>query len=537
MKKGKIIRFVGVCGLALGALGAATAPVLTTNHVATVTATAIEDNTSDRAITIHKYGTDDATQVGQNGGTTLPGAPSDSTKNPPLAGISFKVEKITKAGTEKLNAADSSTYSVDASFSAKTVTTDSTGTAVADLGSGQAADGYYLVTEQASAAIAKASAPFIVHIPLNVKGAAGSDDSLEYNVNVYPKNQVASIKLNPTKTFPDGTMADSVKSGASVSWDLTIDRPVDIHGSGVVDDGTSTSTSDSGDGTTTTTTKKWTTYASELKMTDVLDDTKMSVGDNPISSVTITSTDEGGTEAKTALTADDYKVEKTTADGKTTVTVELTDSGIQKFAAAPDGSKLTATLDTTVKADSSAAIDNTFSTDYKGTATPNGETETTNTPGNPKPTVYFGNVDVMKTDDAGKALAKATFTLYPTEADAKAGTNPVTTEKGDPVTVTTDDSGKAEITGLEVDPTSKTKDYYLVETAAPVGYDVDPQVFKVTATQDSKVDATVKDHDNLIPNLPLTGSQGRILLYALTTGLIVIGATGVIVIKKRQRNA
>lgn len=376
-----------------------------------------------------------------------------------------------------------------------------------------------------------------MHLPLTVKGSTGSDSSLEYNVNVYPKNQVASIKLNPTKTFPDGTMSDSVKSGAAVSWDLTVDRPVDIHGSGVVDDGTSSSTSGTGDGgTSTTTTKKWTTYASELKMTDVLDDTKMSVGDNPISSVTINSTDSGNT-TKTALTSDDYKVTKTNTDGKTTVTVELTDSGIEKFAAAPDGSTLTATLETTVKADNSAAIDNTFSTEYKGTATPNGETETTNTPGNPKPTVYFGNVDVKKTDDAGKALAKATFTLYPTEADAKAGTNPVTTEDGTPVTVTSGDDGTAEITGLKVDPTTKTQDYYLVETSAPVGYDVDNQVFKVTATQDKSVDATVKDHDNMIPNLPLTGSQGRILLYVLTTCLIVVGATGVYVYKRRQRNA
>lgn len=157
MKKGKIVTLISVCGLALGALGAASSPVVT-NHLATVSAAGanpIEDTTSDRAITIHKYGTDDATQVAANGGTTIPGAPTDSTKNPPLAGISFKVEKVTKkAGADKLDAADSSTYDVDTSFTPKTVTTDATGTAVATVGTGTSADGYYLVTEQASPAIA-----------------------------------------------------------------------------------------------------------------------------------------------------------------------------------------------------------------------------------------------------------------------------------------------------------------------------------------------------------------------------------------------
>lgn len=56
----------------------------------------------------------------------------------------------------------------------------------------------------------------------------------------------------------------------------------------------------------------------------------------------------------------------------------------------------------------------------------------------------------------------------------------------------------------------------------------------MTATQDSTPDVTVVDHDNMLPNLPLTGSQARILFYAMTTGLIVVGAAGVYIIKRRQ---
>lgn len=551
MKKGKIIRFVGVCGLALGALGAASAPILTTNHVATVSATSsVEDDSSARAITIHKYSTTDATKVTPNGTEDLPGAPSqDDTSNTPLPGISFKVEKVTKkAGADKFDASDPSTYDVDSSFTAQTVTTGDDGSVTANLGSGKAADGYYLVTEQPSEAVAKASAPFIVHIPLTVKDATTSDASLEYDVNVYPKNSLNDITTNPVKTI-NGGLAASVKSGAAVSWDLTIDRPADIHGSGLTDDGTSTSTTDDGNGgTTTTTTHKYTKYASELKLIDDLDDSYMKY--DKIESVTIHSTGSGEATDSALKDGTDYKVTTTDADGKTRVTVELTADGIAKFADAPSGSTLDAKLSTIVTADSKAEVQNTFTTEYKGTATPNTDTETSNNPKNPNnPTVYFGNVDLTKTDEQNKPLKDATFTLYAKKASVTGepksmdDLTPVTSTKkdaqGNPeaVTVTTGADGKAEITGLQVDPTTKKQDYYLVETSAPVGYDVDGEIHKVTATQDKDNDATVVDHDNLIPNLPLTGSQGRILLYALTTGLIVIGATGVIVIKKRQRNA
>jgi hypothetical protein len=377
------------------------------------------------------------------------------------------------------------------------------------------------------------------------KDATTGDKSLQYDVNIYPKNQVDenSMNLNPTKTFKDGTTEDSVKTGTDVSWNMSITRPSDIHDSGVVTAGNKSETVTNPDGSTTTKdTTEYKTYASELKLVDTLDDNLMTY--KGISSVTISSPNDKGGMTDTDLTADDdYTVTKTTADGKTTVTVQLTDAGIKKFAAASADSKLVATIDTTVTADSDAKIVNNFDTFYKGTITPGQENHETTTPGpdNPEhpttPTVYFGNVDVDKTDQDNKPLANAVFTLYPTKEDAEKGTNAVTDKDGNVVTAKTDETGKAEFTGLVVDKTSHEQKYYLVETDAPAGYDVDQKVHEVTATQDTQSDATVVDNDNIMPNLPLTGSQARIVLYAFTTALIVAGGAGVYVMKRRQRNA
>ena len=544
MNKTKIVHIVGVCGLALGALGAASAPLISNHYAATVSAASsssalVSDDTSARSITLHKYTGTPATGSDEEPSTTVP----DDAK--PLGGISFTIQKVSHVAGKTFDGNDSSTYTVDSSFTEQTVTTAADGTVTAALGTGTSADGYYLVTEQASAAVKEAAKPFIVHVPMTHKDATTGDKSLEYDVNIYPKNQVDedSMKLNPTKTFKDGTTEDSVKTGTDVSWNMTINRPSDIHDTGVETAGNTSETVTNADGSKTTTdTTVYKTYANELKLVDVLDDNLMTYKD--VSKVVISSPNDQSGMTDTALTKDaDYTVTTTKADGKTTVTVELTDAGIKKFAAASSDSKLVATLDTTVNADSDAKIINTFDTYYKGTITPNTESHQTTTPGGdgddntPTPTVYFGNVDVDKTDQDNKPLANAVFTLYPTEADAKAGTNAVTDKDGNVVTAKTDDSGKAEFTGLEVDKTSHEQKYYLVETDAPAGYDVDQKVHEVTATQDTKSDATVVDTDNIMPNLPLTGSQARIVLYAFTTALIVAGGTGVYVMKRRQRNA
>lgn len=545
MNKTKIVHLVGVCGLALGALGTTVAPLVTSHYATAVAASSalVADDTSVRSITLHKYSGTPATGNQGEPSTTIP----DDAK--PLGGISFTIQKVSHVAGKAFDVTDDSTYTVDPSFAEKTATTAADGSVKTELGTGTSADGYYLVTEQESAAVKEAAKPFIVHVPMTHTDATTGDKSLQYDVNIYPKNQIdeESMNLDPTKTFADGSTEDSVKTGAAVSWNMTINRPSDIHDSGVVTAGNKTETVTNADGSKTTTdTTKYKTYASELKLVDTLTDKLMTYKD--ISKVVISSPNDKSGMTDAELTKDtDYKVTTSNAGGKTTVTVELTDAGIKKFAAASADSKLVATIDTAVNADSDAKIVNNFDTYYKGTITPGQENHETTTPGpdNPEhpttPTVYFGNVDVDKTDEDNKPLANAVFTLYPTKEDAEKGTNPITDKDGNVVTAKTDNTGKAEFTGLEVSKNADAdgkheKTYFLVETDAPSGYDVDQKVHEVTATQDTTTDATVVDTDNILPNLPLTGSQARILLYAFTTVLIVAGGTGVYVMKRRQRN-
>lgn len=237
----------------------------------------------------------------------------------------------------------------------------------------------------------------------------------------------------------------------------------------------------------------------------------------------------------------------------------LTDAGLKKLGDAADGSKIVAKIETIVKDTNDAKILNTFDTYYTGTTTDEPGHETTvpegpkdptdpdpdptdpTIPTNPdpddpkQPMVYMGNVDVTKITEAKDPLANATFKLAEVNDDGSRG-DWVTDINGDDLVVTTGKDGKAEFTGLLVDKTSHEKDYYLVETDAPVGYDVDGKLHKVTATQDTESDVTVTDPDNAIPNLPLTGAQGRILILAVASVTLLGSGSYMILRKRREAN-
>lgn len=189
-----------------------------------------------------------------------------------------------------------------------------------------------------------------------------------------------------------------------------------------------------------------------------------------------------------------------------------------------------------------------------------GETTTT-TPSEAKTPTY--PLDILKIKKgSGEKLAGAKFRLYSSEADAKANdeskaikVSPVVAGAAgnyvvDPASSTTEfESVKAideksynlHINGLEA------KDYWLVETQAPEGFNKLTDPIKVTITKDGDTNWTVKKNDAAeedkiidIENstgslLPSTGGMGTII-FAVIAAILVLGVA-VSFIRDKRKNA
>lgn len=525
-----------VCGTLLGTASVAGAVLFVEDEGNQfVSAAVVSDDSSTRSITIHKYSnaTDAGTPVADNGDFE---ASIDTTAHKPLANVPFKVVRVTpKAGatSSTIKADDATTYDVDSAFPEKTQVTNADGELTFDLGAGTTNDGFYLVTELSSASVKTPTVPFVVAVPLTVQGATSSDNSLLYDVNVYPKNDTEEVHLNPVKSLVDTdgtTSAVSIKAGESVTWDLSVDVPADIY--------------------TPTTVDTAAIYAEKLQLMDPID-TK-SLGAPDFGAITGKAT--GTVGAVDLVNGTDFTATEEASDGLDdyyTVKIELTKSGMEKVAGYD---KVSFQVVTKVLEDKTEGlILNSFDTLYVGPTgektpettnptpdpNPNDQMPTLPDPKNPDentPEVKMGNVDVLKTDEAGTPLANAVFKLAASEEDVKAE-NWVTDADGEVVTLTTDAEGKAEFTGLKVDPESGEQNYYLVETSAPTGYALDGTVHLVTAKNDTDVDAAVVNKDNKwVPNLPMTGDDARLILLVTASVLIVTGGSVLYMYHRKEQD-
>ena len=184
----------------------------------------------------------------------------------------------------------------------------------------------------------------------------------------------------------------------------------------------------------------------------------------------------------------------------------------------------------------------------------NNPKETTKTtPSEAKTPTY--PLDILKKEKTSeKELAGAKFSLYTTEADAKAGTNAITVSGSDgkyvvdPTSKNTVFESVASIEGenynLHVNGL-KAGDYWLVETEAPAGYNKVTDPIKVTITKDGDTNWTVKKNDTAendkiidVENstgsiLPSTGGMGTIA-FTVVAALLVLGVA-VSFIRDRKR--
>ena len=180
-------------------------------------------------------------------------------------------------------------------------------------------------------------------------------------------------------------------------------------------------------------------------------------------------------------------------------------------------------------------------------------------PGTPtnKVATSWGDVKVNKTDaDNSKSLKGATFQVYNAK-DPYAASCDNAVKEGSAISVdgatefTSDDDGVVSIAGLFVDkkkgapnedpvtPDHAQRCYVLVETAAPAGYVLPanadtPVTVKAGLTATGTYDLTVTNSKQNVPQLPLTGANGRLLLMALGAILVLVAGGAALVARSRK---
>jgi fimbrial isopeptide formation D2 family protein/LPXTG-motif cell wall-anchored protein len=480
---------LGLAGLA-GAASAANADTGTGNIIVP------PDPDSVTTLTIHKH---DDSKVGVDGdGNEI----TDSSKlGPGLAGVTFKITPIetkdgqninldTPEGWDIVDPLDTTTHTrtpltadqVEAGIADKTITTgDSTEATTNDGGATDPQTlphGLYLVEETGygSNNITAPAAPFLVTLPL----PQGNGGWL-YKVHVYPKNTVNTNV--PTKDVADPT--NGLNIGSTVPW--TIVAPVQPNKPGDI---------------------------TKFRVTDQLDSRLK------FSSLTV----DGFTKGT------DYTVDPANAGAAAgeKITVDFTAAGAAKLHA---GEVVTLKLNTTVVSlGADGVIPNqatVFTNDNDGKATSKPGVPDTN------PTTNWGPLGVLKyaQGDETKTLEGAVFAIYPSEADANAGTNEVTTIK-------TGSDGKA-LARLYVGKDDVTsKDYWIKEITAPAGYVLDSTtVTKVTVTAGSDASVTYQPIANTQqdhPNLPLTGAAGTVIMTLGGIALVAAGGAAYAISRKKQ---
>ncbi|MFY9262489.1 MAG: SpaH/EbpB family LPXTG-anchored major pilin [Arcanobacterium sp.] len=375
--------------------------------------------------------------------------------------------------------------------------------------------GFYYVKETAAPAnVISKTAPFYVSIPMPNPdyGTVTGAQAWLYTVNVYPKNLEAE---GPKKTIntDDQQIADgNLQVGDTVTW--TIDQVVP--------------TLKAGD--TYTSAKIFDTFK-DAELSYVADSSVVTLGGVTLTeNVDYTVSTAAGTEA-----------------GTTTVTWELTNpTGLGQLVG---GETLSVTFDTTVNmVTSTGAINNAPYQEEPGKPGYGSQFNDTPLPGTTTPYTYWGQLVVNKVDGQNAPLANAKFSVGLPDANgtcpADAPANPVATGTSNANGVVEWGTDKVTPLGLfianspngELD--NPTRNYCLYETEAPAGYTAStaPQTVTIKAGTVNVNSIDVLNVERDVPNLPLTGAQGTLLLTVLGLGLFGVGA-GVVAVSRRKQQA
>ncbi|MBU5362522.1 SpaH/EbpB family LPXTG-anchored major pilin [Enterococcus raffinosus] len=582
-----VLAILGSAGTGLGSVVYATpdTPYISTN--------AISDNTSDRTITLWKYEIKSSAELGERGdGEKLDPGTAPSLAGKDLMGdVEFEIVRVIpkKDSSGNYYALDDPTkqvagthYDVDPTFTAiKQKTGDYTtgagfGTTTFNVGNGKAADGIYLIREVPNASgdytytdgtgeskkVATPMAPFFAYLPQTKRD---NENKLIYDVHVYPKNIVNDTSLDKTI---EGQKGYSIKAGQSFQWEAQVKLPTGLYFE-ADKDMTITNVYDK-DGNKLpdlVVSAGDEVYANHFYIHDELneqlhlDDVEVEVYDGSTWTKLTLNTDY--TVTKDGAAATTSPISKVKDGTKTDVRIELTEAGMKKVEG--NYTDIRAIYHTHTDVDFNGYIENEFDSGYLIPGQ-----KPVDTPSENNPEYFDGGFEIDKTEeDSSKKLAGAEFYIATSEQNAKdkkyLASNGESYTLNDDGTATpalptgvtflkdtTDASGHAQFDGLALDWYTDTdgdgiqdadeptwahadieRDYWLVETTSPDGFELLKDPIKVTVKLDPK-DVLVHVENKVQTKLPFTGGTGTTLLIIIAIGAITIGTASIAIDKKRR---
>ncbi len=497
----RAVTAVAVAAIALFGAVAGTTPALAAPEFGGI------DPDATGSIIIHKH----EHQVGDTPATQSPDGTGAAIPTPGIQGVTFTAAPLLQDGQPvdltdpaAWNALQSAQANADCTAPAgytlgaalPEVVTDGAGAATIP-----AALGAYLVCETAApAAVVDRAAPFLVTIPYPF------EDGWLYDVNVYPKNGVASVQ----KTI---TPQEGLGLGSVIEFPVTVKIPAlaagrSFTGFDVVD-----------------------TLDPRLTPTPAADG--VGVG---IKSITVDGVPVPG--ANFAVTAAGQSVQ-----------AAFTPSAGLAWLASRAGKSVVVTFQATVTSLGDGTIVNTATEFVNDPEHRNALTSNPVSSG-------WGDLVIEKVNarTPGDTLAGAKFEVY-AAADPYAADCSAATPAGSAVSVsgatefTTGANGRVTVAGLFVSDSvndvmnATQRCYVLKETAAPAGFvtptgDAALTPVAVVKGASTGVDVTIKNAQQNGPELPLTGSSGALLLSVAGGALLIAAAgTGILVSRRRANRA
>ena len=551
-----------------------TVPVVASANETAANFTALPDDSTPRILNIWKYQIDSMSNAGDRGDGTDQTVPQD-----PLPGVVFEIIRVIPVDGAALVCPirNFDAWEEDTTFTPQTIATDANGLAQLVLGTPSApaiagagtSDGIYLVREIGTnnefpegLTITRTVADFFVHVPMTTRTGDDALTSFIYDIHVHPKNVLVD-PLDPVKHIletvdGDANYYNSFLAGQIFHWALTSNLPSDLVYVPAEDGYLTRATAVFPYYETIPVTAGTPIVAPLFEIIDVLDPNLTFEG-----YMIEVYAPTGWVELPAAtytFTEDDNEL-----------VFSITSAGMI-FLDAGNFTSIRVILDVSVDEDFNGVIVNTFDVRYLGPNWAPGEycpeTNRRRPPFNRETSnesFYFtGGYNLVKVSAATTlTLEGAVFHIATSSANANNGIFLTTTGAELPygtatypdsdvavvfITATSDEEGLASFNGLHIHEVlnvqtppnaafiaTLSRDFYIVETTAPTGYELLRAPVRITVTTETHTANPTVILNDPATDLPFTGGAGTIMLVAIALSVISIGTFALVLEKKRRQ--